>query len=287
MRFEHPTQTGGPFHLSWPALFGGFVTASAVWLMLYTLGLAVGFSSFSVDQPNLIKAIGIGGGIWLVVSSFLAMFAGGVVTARSAGYLGRGNGAIHGVVLWGATALAGTLMIGSAMGSLATQAAKAGAEAASMAVGRANLNMEGALVPLNAKLQASGKPEVTSQQLTAISNDAMTMAATKGSFDKGTFVSVVAEDTALSQKDVQEVFAGTMQQVERRIATVREKAEATAQSAAVATGRALWAVFGLLTTALVGSVLGASMGMARAQREVLRASTTSVVDSDHVRHVYP
>jgi len=256
--------------------------------VLYTLGLAVGFSTLSLDQPNLIKAIGIGGGIWLVVSSFLAMLAGGVVTARSAGYLGRGNAAIHGVVLWGATGLAGTLLIGSAMGSFAAQVAQTAGQAASMVVGRVDINTEAALAPLNAKLQASGKPAVTSQQLKAISNDALTMAATQGSFDKNTFLTVVAEDTALSQADVQEVFAGAMQQTERRIATVRSKAEAAAQNAAMATGRALWAMFGLLTTALVGSVLGASMGMSRAQREVIASSRTTVIaDSDRAGHVYP
>lgn len=286
MRHENQTLTGAPFRLSWPALFGGFVTASAVWLMLYTLGLAVGFSSFSVDQPNLIKAIGIGGGIWLVLSSFLAMFAGGVVTARSAGYLGRGNGAIHGVVLWGSTALAGTLLLGSAMGAFAAQAAQAGGEMASMAMGSADLNVEAALVPLNAKLEASGKPAVTSEQLKAIAKDAAATAATRGTFDKNAFISAVAEGTALDRAEVQEVFAGTMQQVERRIAAVRDRAEAAAQSAAVATGRALWAIFGLLVTALVGSVLGASMGMARAQRDPIRApSSATVLDADRVGHV--
>ncbi len=288
MKHENQTLTGAPFRLSWPALFGGFVTASAVWLMLYTLGLAVGFSSLSVDQPNLIKAIGIGGGIWLVVSSFLAMFAGGVVTARSAGYLGRGNGAIHGVVLWGSSALAGTLLLGSAMGAFAAQAAQAGGEAVYMAMDSADINVESALVPLNAKLEAAGKPAVTSEQLKEISKDALTMAAARGSFDKNTFVNLVAEETALSRAEVQEVFAGTMQQAESRIATLRDKAEAAAQTAAIATGRALWAIFGLLTTALVGSVLGASMGMARVQREVVRSpSTATVVDADRAEHVYP
>ena len=287
MRRESSTVTGAPFRLSWPALFGGFVTAAAVWLLLYTLGLAVGFSSLSLDQPNLIKAIGIGGGIWIVVSSFLAMFAGGVVTARSAGYLGRGNGAIHGIVLWGATGLAGTMLIASAMGAFAAQAAQAGGEVASMAVGQANINMEAALTPLNAKLQAAGKPTVSPQQLKAISNDAVTMAATRGSFDKEAFVTVVAEDTALSRADVQEVFASTIQQADRRMAVLREKAAAAAQTAAVATGRALWAIFGLLTTALVGSVLGASLGMARVQREeVITSRTPSIVESERV-HVYP
>ncbi len=280
MRHENQTLTGAPFRLSWPALFGGFVTAAAVWLMLYTLGLAVGFSSFSVDQPNLIKAIGIGGGIWLVLTSFLAMFAGGVVTARSAGYLGRGNGALHGVVLWGATALAFTLMVGSAMGSFAAQAAQAGGEAVSMVVGTADVSPDTALAPLNAKLEASGKPPVTSEQLKAISRDAFTTAMSRGSFDKNAFVDSVAAQTDLSRTDVQEIFSSTMQQAESKLSALRDRAEAAAQSAATATGRALWAMFGLLTTALVGSVLGASMGMARAQREILHTSAT-VVEVGH------
>jgi hypothetical protein len=91
-----------PLKLSWGAIFGGTFVAAGVWILLYTFGLALGVSM----------------GMWSFIAPVLALFVGGLVTARCAGFVDRASGAIHGAVMWGLTMLAGTILIGIALSSL-------------------------------------------------------------------------------------------------------------------------------------------------------------------------
>lgn len=270
--------SGAPFKLSWPAVFGGLAAATGVWLLLHALGLALGLTQLKLDDSNLARAAGIGTSVWAVAASFIAMFIGGIVTARSAGYLGRGNGAIHGIVLWGATSLAGTLVLASVLGSLASGLASAGSQA-----GAAALEQSGALTralgvdsdrileQVNARLTELGKPTITAEQLRTAAQDAAFTAVRRGEFDRDLFVGAVADNTELTERDVREVFAGTTQRLEREFAAMRQQMSESAERVAMATGRVFWGLFALLITSLVGSVLGASTGVSRRQQELVTA----------------
>jgi hypothetical protein len=261
-----------------PAVFGGLAAATGVWLLLHALGLALGLTQLKLDDSNLARAAGIGTSVWAVAASFIAMFIGGIVTARSAGYLGRGNGAIHGIVLWGATSLAGTLVLASVLGSLASGLASAGSQA-----GAAALEQSGALTralgvdsdrileQVNARLTELGKPTITAEQLRTAAQDAAFTAVRRGEFDRDLFVGAVADNTELTERDVREVFAGTTQRLEREFAAMRQQMSESAERVAMATGRVFWGLFALLITSLVGSVLGASTGVSRRQQELVTA----------------
>ena len=84
------------FHrVSWGAIFGGVLVALATELLFLTFGLFVGFQ--------------MGGGarvwsvIWYFVTVFCSLFIGSWVAARLTGNPGRGNGMLHGLVVWGLT----------------------------------------------------------------------------------------------------------------------------------------------------------------------------------------
>jgi len=268
--------TGAPFRLSWPAIFGGLVASTGVWLLLYTLGLALGLSSLNFDEPNLLRAFGIGGGVWVVLSSFVSMLAGGVVTARSAGYLGRGNGALHGLVLWGTNGLMSLIVASTLMGSLASGIAKTGSDMSAAAFEQVSIDTNTLLAPLNAKLEQAGKPTLSAEQAKSIAKDAATTAATRGRLDRDVFVTSIARNTQLEPSEVRSLFAGTIQQVEQKLGSLRQQAEDSAEQAAHATARAFWALFALSLTSLLGSVLGASTGVSRRQRAALPATSTEV-----------
>jgi len=246
----------------------------------------VGFSKLDFEQPNLARAAGIGSGVWVALSSLLAMFVGGLVTARSGGYLGRGNAALHGVVLWGATGLVGTMLLSSIVGSMASGLTQAGSDAASMALEHAEVDTAALLTPINAKLAQAGKPQITSEQLAAIGKDAFRIAALQGRFDRQVFVSAITDSTQLNEGDVNEIFAGTIHQADVRLRAVRAQATTAAESAALATGRAFWGVFALLITSLVGAVIGASTGVSRHQREVAVATQFPVDNPTERQAVY-
>ena len=87
------------FRLSWGAILAGFVVATMVQIVLSVLGVAVGFTTWDVGDPA--RDLGMGLGIWIAVSTLLSLLVGGIITGRLAGVLSRGDGAIHGVVMWG------------------------------------------------------------------------------------------------------------------------------------------------------------------------------------------
>jgi hypothetical protein len=282
MAREHNQKvSGAPFKLSWPAVFGGLFAATGVWLLLHALGLALGLSRMDLDATNLSRAASIGTSVWAIVTSFIAMFVGGLVTARSAGYLGRGNGAIHGIVLWGATAFVGTLALSWVLGSVAGSLASAGTQAGSAALQQSGavanalgLDADRVLAQANERLTQAGKPPITEEQLYAATQDAVVSAVRQGQFDRELFVGAIADNTELTEAEVREVFSTTTQRLEQEFAAMRNRLTQSAERVATITGRVFWGLFALLITSLVGSVLGASTGVSRRQRELVVASPT-------------
>lgn len=84
--------------ISWSSVIAGAVTALAMYVLLSSLGVAIGISV--IQQVND-RDLGIGASIWAIASTLLALFIGGCVTTRLAVGETKGEALIHGIVLWG------------------------------------------------------------------------------------------------------------------------------------------------------------------------------------------
>lgn len=102
------------FRLSWGAIFAGLVTAIVLQVVLTVLGLAIGLSAW--DPSEGVGGIGTGVWVWALLSALVSLFAGGVVTGRLAGILTRGDGALHGLLMWGLSLIVGLWLVGSGAG---------------------------------------------------------------------------------------------------------------------------------------------------------------------------
>jgi hypothetical protein len=102
------------FRLSWGAIFAGMLVATALHMVFALIGLAVGFGAW--DPGDRIDTLGAGLGIWIVTSGIVSLFVGGLVTGRLAGVLTRGDGALHGVVLWALASLFTAYLVMSGLG---------------------------------------------------------------------------------------------------------------------------------------------------------------------------
>lgn len=116
---------GGIFkRVSWGALFAGLVVALVVELVLTLLGMGIGLGSIkpaSEQQP--FSGIGIGAAIWLGISTLIALFLGGWVTAKLAGSVRGLNGVLHSIVMWGLVTLVSFYLMTTAIGALISGAA--------------------------------------------------------------------------------------------------------------------------------------------------------------------
>ncbi|HLH38095.1 MAG TPA: hypothetical protein VKX39_03025 [Bryobacteraceae bacterium] len=85
------------FHrVSWAAIFSGVLVALAMELVFLMFGLFIGFQMSAGGAHAWSK-------IWYFVTLFCSLFIGSWVTARLAGNPARGNGMLHGFVVWGLT----------------------------------------------------------------------------------------------------------------------------------------------------------------------------------------
>lgn len=101
------------FRLSWGAIFAGFVVATALQMVLSTLGAAVGFAAFDPGEGDSARSLGIGTALWAGLTALLSMYIGGLTTGRLAGILTRGDGRLHGVLMWSLSTLLAVYLLSS------------------------------------------------------------------------------------------------------------------------------------------------------------------------------
>jgi hypothetical protein len=127
------TQDGLP-RLSWGSVIAGVILSSIVYLFMTVLGTAIGASLLSpLSQPNPAHGFGFGSGVWVIITTVLAVFVGSYFAGRCAPVLGW----LHGLLSWAVMTLlivfGMTSLIGSAVstvGTVAATSAQVGATAA-------------------------------------------------------------------------------------------------------------------------------------------------------------
>lgn len=87
--------------ISWRAIFAGTLTVLSVLLVLNLIGLAIGLSTIEpTEESNPLSGLGTGSIIWWIISSLIALFAGGYVAARVGVSFTTKSGIIQGIMTW-------------------------------------------------------------------------------------------------------------------------------------------------------------------------------------------
>jgi len=105
--------------ISWQAIFGGLVTTLALQLLLMVLGVSLGLTAInSGAQPNSGENAGLMAAIWLIVISIISLFFGGWVSGRMSGLGRTSEGALQGLVTWGAATLLTVCLVTTVAGGI-------------------------------------------------------------------------------------------------------------------------------------------------------------------------
>ncbi|WP_458722788.1 hypothetical protein [Pseudomonas brenneri] len=97
-----------PFRVSWGSVLAGSAIALVTSLVLSVLGTAIGASAVDAMQAgNPLSGFGTGAGIWLFVSTLLAIGVGAFVAGRTA----PDRGGLHGILSWTITTLLTTWLL--------------------------------------------------------------------------------------------------------------------------------------------------------------------------------
>lgn len=110
---------GNRRRISWGAIFAGTLVAISIQLLLTLLGIAIG--AWLIDPEagaDRMQGIGIGAGIWALLSFIIALFVGGCVAGRMAGVGTPVDGMIEGVVVWSTVTLLTFMLLTTTIGSI-------------------------------------------------------------------------------------------------------------------------------------------------------------------------
>ena len=121
--------------VSWGAVFAGMVIAVVVQLVLSLLGAGIGLSTIDPLRYNTPDAstFGMGAGIWWVISSVVALFAGGWVAGHLSGSPDKTDAVLHGLLTWGLATIVTVYLLASILGSVVRGGASVVGKTASVA----------------------------------------------------------------------------------------------------------------------------------------------------------
>lgn len=109
----------------WGPIVGGIAIALTTQLILSALGIAIGLSAGATGADA--NSVGLGVGIWSIISLLIALFLGGWVMALSCGPMTKKTAILNAAILWATTlALSSWLLATGISGAFGAVAANAG-----------------------------------------------------------------------------------------------------------------------------------------------------------------
>jgi len=94
----------------WGAIWGGVFTFAAIWGVFETLGVAI--------FPNSPAGMSTGLQIWTVILTIIAMYVAGLETGRLAQIANRHDGLVHGIMMFGLSAVSAVVLLAIATATL-------------------------------------------------------------------------------------------------------------------------------------------------------------------------
>lgn len=105
--------------VSWGAIIAGAVVALTVHVTLAVLGIAIGASVINpLHEANPVEGIGMGAGIYFVISAILAVLAGGYVAGALSRIQKSRNRTLHGLATWALVTLLSVMLLATGLGRL-------------------------------------------------------------------------------------------------------------------------------------------------------------------------
>ena len=113
----YPAEYSTRSRIHWGAIIAGALIAVAIAFALNLLGLGIGLATINpATESDPFAGIGTGAVIWYIISTLLALFAGGYVAARMAGFPKKSTSALHGLLAWALFTFLSLYLLNSAVG---------------------------------------------------------------------------------------------------------------------------------------------------------------------------
>lgn len=276
-------------HIRWGAVFGGWLTATAIAMLLYAVGVSIGIGTISAaDAEVFSKKVVFLSAAWMLVTWMTALFFGGYFASAASRDTNQRGAVSQAVLVWalsniltllvgvtgiGATGMTGALAAGEAAGGLGAGLTASAPLVASQAAAE---NRESTLRGFQADLRrslsvAAAGPNAREVDAEAIRQaaedvDARELASLTTAFLRGD--EAAARDsltvyTSLSPQQIDRVVATLSSRVEE----AKARLEAASDKAAAYTVAALWTAVLTSVLALLAAIAGAKQRARLAERQ--------------------
>lgn len=254
----HPGYPGAAvsgFRVAWGGVWSGFLVGTGVFLLLSTLGLAIGISTANIGPTENLDAsrIGTGAAIWSGLTLLVALFVGGMVATRTGMVHDKASGFIEGVLVWVLSILAVMYMAGSGIGMLATGASGllgGITQGAQTVVRKADMTelASGDIDKIMARLD---DPE-TVQMVAKATGMSQTQARSS--------LSDIRQQVEAAQDDPSKAAEAARQGLQRLASQAGARVEQAAAKAQPYASATVWTALGAMVLALLAAVSGAMAG---------------------------
>ncbi|MBB3346085.1 hypothetical protein [Sphingomonas sp. BK069] len=270
--------------VSWGAIFAGVVLAVAVQLLLGILGTGIGLSMVDPVEGTTPGAtgFGIGAGLYWLITTVVALGAGGYAAARLSGVTERFDALVHGLVVWGVTLILTLYLLTSAVGGIIggafrTVGAVAGAAGSTVGAAAPKVAQIAGIDQGDVREEASAyladapsdpaqmTPEQAPKEI-AKQLPALARGGTDGARAEGRIVDIVAAQRKISRAEAQAQVTRAKQDVVK----AKNDAVQTAKSATDAAAGAAAGTSFILVLALLAGAGAAAFGATTATRRRLR-----------------
>ena len=276
---------GGGAHvhrrISWGAVFGGVIIVVAMQLLLSLLGAGFGLGTIDTNAGSTPTAtsLGIGAGVWWLISSCLSLVAGGFVSAWLAGVEIRFDGVLHGLVTWGIATLLTLWLLTSAIGGIigggfaalggvasaagtgVSSVAKPLAEAAGVSPDMIQQQAQAYLQPTNPDPSTMSPQDAQK----AIATDLVTYAGGGGdaAAAKERIINVMAAQMKISHDEAAKKFDDAQTKLKQTRDTAVQSAKDAADASASAASKTSFAAFVVLMLGALTAAMGGSLAVQR------------------------
>jgi hypothetical protein len=267
--------------ISWAAIFAGVILVVVLQLLLSTLGAGIGLGTVNINAGTTPDSgnLGLGAGVWWILSSCIALVFGGYAAAWLAGVEIRFDGLLHGLVTWGlatlltiyllTSAIGGVIGGGfSALGSVTSAAGSGISEVAKPLAQSAGVTPDVVQSQAQAFLQPSNPDPATMSPQDAQKEVAKNLISYgKGGADapaaKERIIAIMAAQMKISHDDAAKRFddaqAKLQQSKDQAVQTGKNAADTTAS----AVSKSAFAAFAVLLLGALASAIGGSLAVQR------------------------
>jgi hypothetical protein len=291
--------------ISWAAILGGVILVVVLQLLLSLLGAGIGLGTVDTNAGSTPAAssLGIGAGVWWMISSCIALAFGGYAAAWFAGIEMRFDGVLHGLVTWGIATLLTLWLLTSAIGGIIgggfsalgsvtsaagsgiSDAAKPMAQAAGVSPDMIQQQIQAYLQPTNPD-PATMSPQDAQK---AVSTNLATYAA--GGADapaaKERVINIMAAQMKISHDEAVKKFDDAQAKLKQTRDHAVQTAKNAADASAAAASKTSFAAFGVLLLGGIAAAIGGALAVQRRLRVTHRTVSDERVGASPARVTTP